>query len=566
MMNSIIGQVHWDARLDWWREARFGLFIHWGVYAVPAGFYQGRRIPNYAEWIMNTARIPCAEYRAFAAGFHAEAYDPAAWVRAARQAGMRYMVITAKHHDGFALFDTKVNGWNALQAAPCRRDLLRELVEACREAGMPLGFYYSQAQDWINGGSATNGLWDPEQGRDMDAYIDQVAIPQIRELLTNYGPDMPALLWWDTPTGMDEAKARRIEEAIQAVRPGLITNNRLYSGARGDILTPEQFIPQGGYPGRDWETCMTMNRTWGYASDDHDWKSSSEMIRNLADITSKGGNYLINIGPDAGGAIPQESLERMAEIGCWMEKNGEAIYGTVPVELAQPVDWGRCTARGRTVYAHILDWPRSGKILLPVAGQVAGARYLDTGVPVPWKDAEEGTWLELPERSPDSPVVAVAVEFQHPVPRMVLPLNVPGSQGAILLPAQNALALNRVSPRTAPRMVIGGKREAILMYWKSSDEAALWRVRVREEGNYRVRLHCSAAPHCAGTPYEISVEGRTLRAVLQPTQDWLDYQWRDAGTLQLPAGDALEVVLQPGPLAHPEGFLNLKALELVPEW
>jgi alpha-L-fucosidase len=334
-----------SSKLAWWREARFGLFVHWGVYAVPGGFYEGKREPYYAEWLMLRARIPCETYRTYAKQFTADAYDPREWVRAAKNAGMRYLVVTTKHHDGFALFDSSVNDWTITRASPYGRDAIGELVEACRQEQMPIGFYYSQAQDWINGGAATGGYWDPSQKRDLNAYVDQVVIPHLRELLTNYGRGVPAMLWWDTPVGMDEAKSRRIEDFVRELRPDLIMNNRLYAGHTGDILTPEQRIPAVGYPGRDWETCMTMNKTWGFAHDDEDWKSSSELIRNLVDIVSKGGNYLLNVGPDARGRIPEGSLSRLRDIGKWMRINGESIVGAHGVTVDAPGE--DCTTDGR---------------------------------------------------------------------------------------------------------------------------------------------------------------------------------------------------------------------------
>ena len=282
------------------------------------------------EWIMNRGKIPMAEYQLFAKEFNPVKFNAEEWVKIAKDAGQKYIVITSKHHDGFAMFDSKASGWNiSLQATPFGRDPLKELAAACKKEGIKLGFYYSQAQDWNNGGSASGGKWDPAQKHDMDDYIDHVAIPQVKEILTHYKP-FPSVLWWDTPNNMNSERAQKLYDTAEKLRPGLIMNNRLGGGYKGDTETPEQTIPAQGFPGRDWETCMTMNNTWGFKRDDNDFKSTATLIHNLCDIASKGGNYLLNVGPTSEGLIPQPSLDRLAEVGKWMKVNGEAIYGTGP--------------------------------------------------------------------------------------------------------------------------------------------------------------------------------------------------------------------------------------------
>ena len=249
-----------DARMAWWREAKFGMFIHWGVYSVPAGYYHDQPVPGIGEWIMNKGKIPMAEYQTFAKQFNPVKFDADAWVKAAKDAGMKYIVITSKHHDGFAMFDTKASPWNIVQATPYGKDPLKDLAAACRKYGLKLGFYYSQAQDWNNGGAAAGGKWDPAQQHDMDDYIDKIAVPQVKEILSNYG-EFPAVLWWDTPHDMNQERAKKLYDAVQQLRPDIIMNNRLGGGYKGDTETPEQKIPAKGFPGRDWETCMTLNNT-----------------------------------------------------------------------------------------------------------------------------------------------------------------------------------------------------------------------------------------------------------------------------------------------------------------
>lgn len=403
-----------DRRMAWWKDAKFGMFIHWGVYSVPGGWYQGHKVKGFSEWVMYNARIPVREYRGYAKMFHPTGFDAAQFVSAAKSAGMKYMIITAKHHDGFAMFDSKASDWNIVKATPFRRDPLRELAEECRRQGIRLGFYYSHAQDWINGGAVGlsmpkkpedfRGPWDKKQIHDMDDYVDRIAVPQVRELLGNYGADTPAVLWWDTPKNIDPARAARIQDAVQKLKPGIIQNNRLCntkkaSGRKcfpGDTETPEGVIPAQGYPGRDWETCMTFNDSWGFKKGDNHWKSTRALIRNLVDIASKGGNYLLNVGPDSHGMIPLESRKRLAEVGDWMKVNGAAIYGTSAtpfgIEAGSFSSWRknregkplfvpewkwRATSKPGHVYLVLFKWPRNGVFRIPAfPHKITGADLL----------------------------------------------------------------------------------------------------------------------------------------------------------------------------------------------
>jgi alpha-L-fucosidase len=424
-----------DDRMAWWRDARFGMFIHWGVYSLPAGTWDGRQIGGIGEWIMNRAKIPVADYQKMAKDFNPVKYDPDAWVKMAKDAGMKYIVITSKHHDGFALFETKASKWNVVDATAYGKDLLKPLAEACRKYGIKLGFYYSQAQDWNNpGGSAARkitkegwanpdsviidaytrehkGHWDPAQEKKIfDQYIDDVAVPEVRELLTNYGD--VSVLWWDTPTNMTDEAATKLQSLL-ALQPAIITNDRLKRpNFPGDHKTPEQRIPNlADLDGTDWETCMTMNGTWGYKSYDHNYKSPETLIHNLLDIASKGGNFLLNVGPTSEGEFPQESVELLAKIGTWMKVNGEAVYGTT----ASPwglFDWGRCTKKvtknGTSLYFSVFQWPADGKIVIPAfKNSIISARLLANGTKVKASVSKDGALtLTLPAAAPD-PIASV---------------------------------------------------------------------------------------------------------------------------------------------------------------
>ncbi len=424
-----------DQRMQWWREARFGMFIHWGVYSVPAGSWNGRQIGGIGEWIMNRAKIPVAEYQTMAKQFNPVNYDPDSWVKMAKDAGMKYIVITAKHHDGFALFETKASKWNVVDATMYGKDLLKPLAEACKKYGIKLGFYYSQAQDWNNpGGSAArkptaegwanpdsviidaytkehNGHWDPAQEKKTFAqYIDNVAVLQVKELLTNYGD--VAVLWWDTPTDMTNEAATKLKSQL-TLQPAIITNDRLKRpNFPGDHKTPEQRIPNlKELDGTDWETCMTMNGTWGFKSYDHNYKTPETLIRNLLDIASKGGNFLLNVGPDNLGEFPKESIDILAKMGKWMKVNGEAVYGT----KASPwglFSWGRCTKKEikdkTTLYFSVFDWPADGKLVIPhLNNKVVTVVLLSDGTKLKTSVSKERTLtIVLPSKTID-PIASV---------------------------------------------------------------------------------------------------------------------------------------------------------------
>jgi len=396
--------AHRDARMDWWRNARFGMFIHWGVYSVPAGIHDGTNVSGIGEWIMHRAKIPVAEYREYAKQFNPTNFNADAWVKLAKQAGMKYIVITAKHHDSFAMFDSKASDWNIVKATPYAHDPLKDLAAACKKNGIRLGFYYSQAQDWNNpGGAARGGHWDSAQNGSMDDYIRNVAVPQLKELLSNYGKI--SVLWWDTPYGMTPERGAMLLPVLK-LQPGIIYNNRLGGGFKGDTETPEQRIPANGYTNRDWETCMTINDTWGYKSADTNFKSTEKLLRNLIDIASKGGNYLLNVGPDSTGVIPEPEAQRLAEIGAWMKINGDAIYGTTASPFKQQLPWGRCTKKiksgGATLYLHVFNWPADGKLVVPgLTSEIASASLLADGKKLKATQTDVGTVVELPATTPD---------------------------------------------------------------------------------------------------------------------------------------------------------------------
>lgn len=366
------GKEQRDARMRWWRDARFGLFIHWGLYAIPAGAWGEKT--HYGEWILDHARIPLDQYETLRTQFNPVRFNADAWASLAAEAGCRYVVITTKHHDGFCLFDSAHTEWDVM-STPFRRDILKELADACRRSGLRIGWYYS-IMDWHHPDYLPRRPWEDRSaaGSDYGRYVSYLH-NQLRELLTNYGTI--DVVWFDGQWEGTWTSTHGIETAllIRKLQPAVILNSRVakFSGFYGfdprmagivDYGTPEQEIPTVAPAETDWETCMTMNGHWGYNALDKNFKTASELIHKLADIASKGGNFLLNVGPDANGEIPPESVERLREIGAWMRRHGDAIYATQADPGIRP-GWGRCTRKdlpgGKTrLFLHVLDWPTDG--------------------------------------------------------------------------------------------------------------------------------------------------------------------------------------------------------------
>ena len=544
-----------DARMAWWRDARFGMFIHWGVYSVPAGTYDGKRIPGIGEWIMCSAKIPMAEYQQFAKEYDPVKYNPDEWVRLAKQAGMKYIVITAKHHDGFANFATKASKWNIVDATPYGKDVLKPLAAACRKYGIKLGFYYSQAQDWNNGGSECSGSWDPAQTHNMDEYVDKVAVPQMKELLSNYG-EFPAVLWWDTPCDMSKENADKLIATLK-LKPGIIHNNRLGGGYKGDTETPEQYVPATGYPDQDWETCMTMNDTWGYKSYDNNWKSTETILRNLVDIASKGGNYLLNVGPTSEGLIPGPSIERLKAVGAWMKVNGEGIYGTTASPFKK-LPWGRCTkkvsADGKetTLYLHVFNWPANGSLMVPgLKNAVASVRLLATGAALKFSRSADGVEVMVPATAPDPISSTVVMTIQGPPEVAAVELS-QEADGTVRLMASEADLHGGVQYESG-----GGKDN--IGYWTDPADTAGWTFKVNRPGKFKVSAEIAAED---SGDFELIVGGQKISGTSPVTHDYTKFQRVNlAGTLDLSAGSAKLTVKPVAAGWHP---MNLRSVLLTP--
>lgn len=418
------GLTKQDERMGWWRDAKFGMFIHWGLYSIPAGEYHGDTCKGNAEWIMDKLDIPVKTYEKFASQFNPVKFDATQWVSIAKSAGMKYMVLTSKHHEGFCLWDSKITDYDVMDASPFKRDIVKELSEACKKEGIRFGLYYSIV-DWhhpqaqaplfpaYNAGQKDQSIVNPE----FPQYFSNYLKPQIKELLTNYG-DID-IVWFDGDWIADYTTemGKELYQYILEMQPNTIVNNRVDKGRSGmaglnkegdfagDFGTPEQEIPATGID-MDWESCMTINRTWGYKRSDQNWKSSKVLIHNLIDIVSKGGNYLLNVGPTSEGVIPAESVERLKEMGEWTSNNQEALYGAKASPFDKP-EWGYYTSKPGVLYAHVLNWPENGLLSLDENISAGKASFLsDTDHKLQIISDHSGKSIKLPQVAPD-PVATV---------------------------------------------------------------------------------------------------------------------------------------------------------------
>jgi alpha-L-fucosidase len=425
-----------EKRLEWFREAKYGMFIHWGLYAIPAGEWNGRRCLGLGEWVMNRCQVPVKEYEKLAARFDPVKFNADEWVQLAQDAGMKYMVITSKHHDGFAMFKSAASPYNVVDATPYKKDILKQLADACARHGMRLGFYYSQSQDWHEPGGAGN-TWDfgpdtaPDGKTELKKYEDYLrgkAEPQVKELLTNYGP--VALIWFDTPRMMTPERGQRFADLVRTLQPATLIDGRL--GTEGDYRSTGDNVIPSEASAEAWETPATINDTWGFRRDDTNWKSPGQIAFKLVDIVSKGGNYLLNVGPTAEGVIPQPSADVLRTVGRWLRVNGEAVYGTGPSpfgdEFGEWTSRGAKDVRGQKLFLPHTEWrvtTRPGKLYftffseprapfeIPVMkNRVLRAYRLADKAPVELKTEGGRTTFLLERPMLDPMATVVVVEFE----------------------------------------------------------------------------------------------------------------------------------------------------------
>jgi len=562
-----------DARMKWWREARFGMFIHWGLYSQAAGEFNGKKDPGAGEWIMNDLQIPDSQYAKLVPQFNPVKFDANAWVRAAKGAGMKYIVITTKHHDGFGMYRSELTDW-CIKSTPFQRDPMKELAAACKEQGVTFCFYHS-IMDWHHPDYVPRKPWNDlaNPNPNFDNYVGYLK-GELKELLTNYGPI--GILWFDGEweDSWTPERGEDLYNYVRSLQPQIIVNNRVGKARAGmagmnkgnahvgDYGTPEQTIPANGFgPGVDWETCMTMNDTWGYKTADNDWKSTAVLIHNLVDIASKGGNYLLNVGPTGEGLIPDASIERLAEIGKWMNVNGEAIYDTTASPFGKQLAWGRCTTKvedgNTTLYLHVFNWPTDGKLIVPGLQSKVRKAYLlaDPSTKLKVASDENGTVISVPKTAPDAISSTVVLKFKGTAKVVVVTVPIrQNADGTVVLPSSRA----SLHGSTIQYESAGGRDN--IGYWTEPEDWADWDFAVAHAGKFLVTAEVAAE---AASSFEVSAAGQTLRSAAPVTGSYTTFQTVSLGTLDISKAGTASLAVH----AVKDGWqpINVRSVTLKPE-
>ena len=564
-----------DERLAWFREARFGMFIHWGVYSGLGNEYQGRKGGGYAEHIQRVLKIPIPEYRAEVAGkFNPTNFNAEAWVSLAQQAGMKYLVITAKHHDGFAMWPTKINDYNIMDATPWRHDPMQDLKAACQKHGIKFGFYYSHAFDWGNANAAGND-WDyhnpggdkliggknwwetkPEFLASARKYVDEKSIPQIRELIKLYHPD---ILWFDTPSKLPPSENLRIMKAIREVDQQVVISGRLVHGW-GDYDDtadrPANFPPHAG----DWEGIPTTDESYGWSKFDTSHKPPAHFIQLLAKSAARGGNVLLNVGPMGNGEIDPKDIAILQGIGDWWKVNGEAIRGTTRTPL--PVQtWGESTRKGNTLFLHVFNWPTNGQLVVGgLKSNLSKAELLvaDAGGN-PRRSALKFTRLNpldvslaVPTVAPERADSVVALQCDGDVQTDAQRLLQPE------FPSETLRAFDGELHGNGLKFGPGKKSDDYALEWTKTDQFVSWPVRLNRAVTYEVSVNYTAPVESAGGTFTVSFGSQVLSGEVKSGTN----QIIALGRVSLPPG-SFEIKVSPAKINGGE-LLRLRSLELKP--
>ncbi|UPK71179.1 alpha-L-fucosidase [Chitinophaga filiformis] len=566
-----------EARIAWWREAKFGCFIHWGVYSVAGGEWEGKKVDGYAEHLMRKERIPREVYKErLLKTFNPEQFDADAWVRMIKAAGMRYLVITSKHHDGVAMYPSAVSDLN-ISASPFKRDPMQELSAACKKYGIRFGFYYSHAFDWEHPDAPGND-WDydnpagdkrlygglnwfdvhPEKLPKAVKYVNEKAIPQIVELIRKYHPD---ILWFDTPSKLPLSENIRILKAIREVDNNVVVNGRLARSAGisfGDYINtsdrPAEFYPVTG----DWEAIPTTNESYGYSKFDNSHKPAGFFVRLQAKAAARGGNLLMNIGPMGNGLIDPRDTVILHSIGAWMQTNGESIYGTSASPLPlQP--WGESTRKGNRLYLHVFDWPERG--LLYVGG-------LKSNIRKAWLLADRQQKALMVKRVNDRDITIVlpakASDSMNSV--IVLDMEDVKTDSIRVLDSNSLPNVLRAFDGTlhGGGFLYGdGKAPKYYVYnWTKPDQYVSWTFRLTAPARFRTNIKYAADSTTGENKFIVTVNGKTLIGKTQAVSSADKIMTQSLGDLSLPAG-VHTLSIRPGEITGKE-LMKLFEITLVP--
>jgi alpha-L-fucosidase len=557
----------------WFEDGKFGMFIHWGPYSVLGGEWKGQRIEqgDIAEWIMQRFEIPVEEYRTIAATFNPTAFDAREWVALAKNAGMKYLIITSKHHDGFAMYDSEVSDYNIVDYTPFGRDPLRELSEACAEAGIKFGVYYSHREDWEHP-YAYGNFWDFDTSQtNLDTmdhpelfrrYLDEKAIPQLKELLTGYGP--LGVVWFDRGMYTQE-QGQEFVDLVHGLQPGCLVNGRVGHYDK-ELLGDYQSMTDNGMPiggiEEYWETPQTLNDTWGYSQFDDNWKTPDEVIRRMVTIVSKGGNYLLNVGPTGEGIIPGPAVEILNAVGEWMRKNSESIYGTSPSPFAYELPWGYCTQKGTRLFLHVFDWPQDGQLILRGLNNSIERAYslLQPEETLAVDRDEAGNLLiGLPAEPPDDidSVIVLEIDGDPDIDPYVVEQ---GDDGSFLLDYLSASTSGNAQKRFNRR---GESGHFHISKMQAPEDSVQWHVQVSTPGTYHVDITYAARPGWEDARYILEMGQERIEGTVLSTQGWYEYKTERIGQLEVDnAGRAVVRLYPTAELDHYLMYLN--KVELIP--
>jgi alpha-L-fucosidase len=561
-----------EKRLEWFRDARFGMFIHWGVYSVPAGTWKGKQIEGLGEWIMNRAKIPVNEYETLAPKFDPEKFNAEEIVRIAKNAGMKYIVITSKHHDGFAMFHSTTSKYNIYDATPFKRDPLKELAAAAAKAGIKLGFYYSQTQDWHEPDAIGND-WDfpDDSKKNFQKYLDEKVKPQVTELLSNYGPI--GLIWFDTPRNITKEQSQQLVDLVHKLQPDCLVSGRV-GHALGDYDSAGDNQISMGSAKRIWETPVTMNDTWGFKSYDQDWKPVSVLIRQLVQVISQGGNYLLNVGPTSEGLIPQPSVDRLDQVGQWLKKNNDSVYGAGPSPFPYQLPWGIITTKPGKLYLHVFNWPQKQLALYGLKNKIRNAHLLATGEKLMFEQKENTSiehnelTIRLPKSPSDGTDSVIELDLNGDVQVDSSLLQQPDD--SITLPAFLS---------TAHHIGTEGLRfdsRGVAERWTNKDDWVDWDFKVSKPGAFDVVIVTSQQKYGrdweGGHVLSLEVAGQKFNATVEdngkqenPTNPYWPYVISKAGRVNLDKAGKYNFSLKPESIkADKKLGLTLVEIRLVP--
>jgi alpha-L-fucosidase len=534
--------------LNWFKEAKFGMFIHWGPYSRLAGEWNGKHVEagKEAEWIMKDLSIPVEKYRELAHQMNPVRFDARGWVHMARAAGMKYLVITAKHHDGFAMYRSSVSKYNIVDWTTFKRDPLKELSQACAEEGIRFCFYYSQREDWDHpGGYGNNWDYDNDWGDDFydhekfTKYLREKAEPQLRELLTNYGP--VGLVWFDRGMYTPE-QGKELVSLVKGIQPATLINSRVGNYGQ-ELLGDYQSMGDNGMPPGGlkeyWESAQTLNQTWGYSKFDTLWKSPETVIQRLVEIVSRGGNYLLNIGPEGNGEIPEATVEILGKVGPWVERNSESIYGTTANPFGE-LPWGYCTVRANKLYFFIRDWPKDCVLTIPRLSNHVKSAYLlrDKSVKLTVAQSENQIRVTLPLKPIDYPITVLAVELEGS-PVTDPPIVFQNDTGSIELNYLTVITNGKTMTRFNRK---GGFH---ISKWTGPDDSAKWIIHLDKAGKFRVNISYAAKKDWEGKKYKIIIGSSSFEKSVISTGDWFDYHNFPVGYIELKNPGDYTIIVRP---------------------